>query len=114
MSFKPLDLQVNISQINHVARMQQNEQSHSLLVQTHQQGNLAREAERAQTTVMETAKGKEESAVKDALSRDEDASGEGRRRRREDERERHEEAPVTRSFENYETSDKGSLIDIKQ
>jgi len=115
MSFKPIDIQVNISQINHVARIQQNEQSHPNLVQTHQQGHLAREAERTQTTVMESAKSKEDEAAKDVLTRDEDASG-GRdgRQQREGERERHKEAPVIRTFENYEKSDKGGLVDTRR
>jgi hypothetical protein len=115
MSFKPLDLQVNISQLNHVARMQQNEQSHPNLVQTHHQGHLAREAERTQTTVMETAKSKEESTTKDVLVRDEDAHEESLGgRQKKGERERQKEKPTVRTFESYESSDKGSLIDIKR
>ena len=114
MSFKPLDLQVNISQINHVARNQQNEQSHPHILQAQQQDHLAREAVRTQSTVMESAKTKEDGSVKDALAREE---GSARQERKEQERKRqeiHEELPAGKTFELYENGETGCLIDIKR
>jgi len=113
MSFKPIDLQVNISQINHVARTQQNEQAHPHTLQAQQQSHLAREAERIQSTVMESAGGKEEGAVKDALARDQGAPH-GERRNEERKRESQEELPELKTFEDYHDGEIGSLIDVKR
>ena len=114
MSFKPIDLQVNISQINHVARSQQNEQAHPLVMQAHQQTHLAREAARTESTVMESAKTKDEDAVKDVLKRDENASNGGRHEgdRRQEEHDEELLHPDGKSFKGYVDGDKGGLIDI--
>ena len=112
MSFKPLDLQINIGQINHVARTQHSEQSLPHLMQTQHQEQLAREAQRTQTTVMESAHTKEDDAVKDSLAREEGREQQAREEARQ--RQEREERPTGKTFENYESGETGSIIDIKR
>jgi len=112
MSFKPLDLQINIGQINHVARTQHTEQSLPHLMQTQHQEQLAREAQRTQTTVMESAQSKEDEGVKDSLARE--GGGQQARSEERQRQEMHEELPAGKTFENYENGETGGLIDIKR
>ena len=117
MSFRPIDLQVNIAQINHVARTQQNEQAHPQVVQTHQQTHIAREALRTQTTVLETGKSKEDEALKDALARDEDPGRHGRgdsEHATGENNKRDRQLPGGKLFENYDKGNKGSVLDVER
>ena len=66
MGVKPIDLQVNISQINHVARIQHNEQGHFREVQLKQADHLAKESEAKAQTIQQTLEStNEESLVKE-------------------------------------------------
>lgn len=66
MSFKPLDLQVNISQMNHVARDQSHETGEVRHMQQHGSQVIHQDGDKMAHTVEETHKPEnEESLVKD-------------------------------------------------
>ena len=66
MGIKPIDVQVNISQINHVARMQHNEQGHHREVQLQQGQHVLREADATAHSIQQTHQPEnEESVVKE-------------------------------------------------
>jgi len=66
VSFKPLDLQINISQMNHVARAQSHETSEIRHMQQHESLIIHQEADKMAHTVEKTHKSEnEESIVKE-------------------------------------------------
>ncbi len=70
MSFKPLDLQVNISQMNHVARDQSHETSEIRHMQQHGSQVIHQEGDKMAHTVEKTHQSEnEESFVKDKEKR---------------------------------------------
>ena len=84
MGIKPIDLQVNISQINHVARIQHNEQGHFRDVQLQQGQHVLKEADAKAHTILQTHQSEnEESTVKDKKERSETERREEERRHRE-------------------------------
>ena len=111
MSFKPLDLQVNISQINHVARTQQNEQSHPVQQQHDQAAHLLKDATRAQETVIQSGPSSEDGSVRDALA-DEGGRQEesGKRGKRDRAPQSGKKAAATR----YVEEDKGGIVDFRR
>lgn len=110
MSFKPLDLQVNISQINHVARNQHHQQAVPREIQHHQAEHLRRQSEQMQHNVQKSAETSGEGSTvreRDSRQKQDSYSGsDGEPQLKQD-----EEAATDQKTSRYDDG-KGHLIDF--
>jgi hypothetical protein len=108
MGIKPIDVQVNISQINHVARMHQNEQGHHRDVQLYQGQHMVKDAEAMAHTIQQTHQPEnEESLVKERKEGRQAEEHAGKQKEHKDhDPEQENEEGVFKKFD-----EKGSLFD---
>lgn len=115
MSFKPIDIQVNISQINHVARAQQQQRLQPLLDQAAHAAHIRKEGDAKQHIVEPKGQaGNEESTVKWRKHRENGGEGE-----RKGERERKpysgdKPEPSRMVIRESDTPEKGGYIDTRR
>lgn len=111
MSFKPLDLQVNISQINHVARTQHHQQAVPGEMQQHQAEHLRKQSDSMQHNVQKSAESSGEGSKVKERDREQHPHGKKQKQQHHDEME-DETGEDDRSHRKPYDDGKGHLVDF--